>query len=400
MQVLFVHANFPAQFGPALSRFGKRSDLDCVFVSRTGEGTIEGVRRIPFTLRGGATRSTHYTSRTFENAVWHAAAVYEACKATPWLNPDLIVGHSGFGSTVFLQELYRCPIVSYIEYFYRPHDSDMDFRPEFPPAELDYLRSHTRNAMILLDLEACAAAYTPTHWQRGLLPQAYASKVEVIHDGVDTALWQRRPGPRRLGDEMIDDDIRVVTYVARGLEAMRGFDIFVRVANRIAAAMPNVLFAVVGSDRTAYGNDLKHITAPTFRDHVLAGERPDLLRFRFLGTLSPTALVDVLSLSDLHVYLTVPFVLSWSLLNALACECVVLASDTAPVREVIDDGVTGLLADFFDVDLLAARALEVLKDPSAYRRLGAAGRGLVEERYSIERTLPRLEALFASVVRH
>jgi glycosyltransferase involved in cell wall biosynthesis len=229
MQILFVHRNFPAQFGPALSRLAKRPDLDCVFVSRTGTASLDGVRRIQFSPRGGATRANHYCSRTFENAVWHAHAVYEACKATPWLRPDLIVGHSGFGSTVFLQELYACPIINYFEYYYHPRGTDMDFRPEFPPSELDYLRSHTRNAMILLDLDACAAGYTPTQWQWSLLPPGLSSKIDVIHDGVDLELWRRRRGPRRLGDEALADDVRVVTYVARGLEAMRGFDVFVRV---------------------------------------------------------------------------------------------------------------------------------------------------------------------------
>lgn len=395
MQILFVHPNFPAQFGPALSRLGKRRDLECAFVSRTGVGSLEGVRRIRFTPRGGATRANHYCSRTFENAVWHAHAVYEACKATPWLRPDLIVGHSGFGSTVFLQELYACPIVNYFEYFYRPRGTDMDFRPEFPPAELDYLRSYTRNAMILLDLEACVAGYTPTQWQWSLLPPAWAPKVEVIHDGVDTELWRRRPGPRRLGDEVLEDDLRVVTYVARGLEAMRGFDIFVRVANRIAAAMPNVVFVVVGAERSVYGNDLRHIQAKTFKEHVLRAERPDLRRFRFLGMIPAAQLAEVLSLSDLHVYLTVPFVLSWSILNALACECVVLASDTAPVREVIQHDRTGLIAGFSDVEGLAAQAITVLRDPPAYRWLGSAGRAMVEERYNLDRALSKLERLFA-----
>ena len=397
MQILFVHPNFPAQFGPALTRLGARADVACAFVSRTGSGAIDGVRRVRYDLRGGATRATHYCARTFENAVWSAHAVYEACKAASWLKPNVIVGHSGFGSTVFLQELYRCPIVSYFEYFYRAHDSDLDFRPDAPPKELDTLRSHTRNAMILLDLEACVAGYTPTRWQSGLLPDAYASKVRVIHDGVDTEFWRRRAGPRRLGDEVIGENTRVVTYVARGHEAMRGFDIFVRMANRIADAMDDVLFVVVGSDRTVYGSDPKPLTGKTFREHVIATERPDLRRFRFLGTVPRTTLVDVLSLSDLHVYLTVPFVLSWSLLDALACECVVLASDTAPVREVIEDGVTGWLAGFFDVEGLAKRALDVLADPGAHRHLAAAGRALVEERYSLDRTLPRLLTLLRDV---
>ena len=251
--------------------------------------------------------------------------------------------------------------------------------------------------MILLDLEACVAGYTPTRWQWSLLPPAWAPKVEVIHDGVDTEFWRRRPGPRRLGDEALADDVRVVTYVARGLEAMRGFDIFVRVANRIAAAMPNVVFVVAGAERTVYGNDLRHVKTKTFKEHVLQTERPDLRRFRFLGTLPAPQLVEVLSLSDLHIHLTAPFVLSWSLLNALACECVVLASDTAPVREVIQHGETGLLADFFGVEALAEQAVRVLRDPSAYRRIAAAGRALIEERYSLDRTVPELERLFARV---
>jgi glycosyltransferase involved in cell wall biosynthesis len=398
MQILFVHPNYPAQFGHIASRLAARGDAECVFLSQKAAGIRDGIRCLRFTPRGGATRSTHYCARTFENAVWQAHAVHEACKATPDLHPDLVVGHSGFGTTLFLRELYRCPIVNYFEYYYHPHNSDMDFRPDFPPRELDFLRSHARNAMILLDLETCAAGYTPTCWQWGLLPDAWKPKVEVIHDGIDTELWRRLAVPRRLGTEVIPEDVRVVTYVARGLEAMRGFDIFVRVANRIAAAMPNVLFVVVGSDRIHYGNDLRHIQAKTFREHVLQTERPELTRFRFLGTIPPERLVEVLSLSDLHIYLTVPFVLSWSLLNALACECTVLASATAPVKEVIRHEETGLLAEFFDVEGLARQALRVLKAPGACSPLGAMGRTLVQERYSIGRTLPALWKLFTRLV--
>ena len=358
----------------------------------------DGVRCIPFEVKGGATRDTHYCSRTFENAVWHAWGVYEACKAAPDLKPDLVVGHSGFGTTIFLHELYDCPIVNHVEYFYHPHGSDLDFRPDLPPLPMNVLRSRTRNAMILLDLQTAAAAYTPTRWQRSLLPDVWRPRVDVIHDGIDTATWRRRPATRRIGDEAIDADTRIVTYVSRGLEAMRGFDIFVRVANRIAAEMPNVLFVVAGSDRVHYGDDLRRIREKTFREHVLLTERPDLSRFRFVGTLPPAQLADLFSISDLHVYLTVPFVLSWSLLNALACECTVLASDTEPVREVIRHEETGLLADFFDVDGLARQAVRVLRDPGAYRALGAAGRAEVEARYSVETTFPKLWDLFTRVM--
>jgi glycosyltransferase involved in cell wall biosynthesis len=397
MQILFVHPNFPAQFGPVASHLAATGAAECVFLSRNASGTRDGIRCLRYDVKGGATRTTHYCARTFENGVWSAHGVYEACKAADGLRPDLIVGHSGFGTTVFLRELYDCPMVSYVEYYYHPHGSDMDFRPDFPPRELDFLRARARNAMILLDLEACAAAYTPTRWQRSLLPAAWAPRAEVIHDGIDVDFWQRRPGPRRIGSERVEEATRIVTFVARGLEAMRGFDIFVRVANRIAAARPDVLFVVVGSDRVHYGNDASHIRTRTFREHVLQAERPDLGRFRFMGVLPPARLAELLSLSDLHVYLTVPFVLSWSLLDALACGCTVLASDTAPVREVVTHGETGLLGGFFDVDALAAEALRVLADPPAHRHLGEAGRALVVERYATARVVPEQLRLFTRV---
>jgi len=169
----------------------------------------------------------------------------------------------------------------------------------------------------------------------------------------------------------------------------------VRVAKQIAAAAPKVIFAVVGEDRSHYGNDSRFVErGKSFREHVLEREQPDLDRFRFLGRLSQRDLADVLSLSDLHLYLSVPFVLSWSMLDAMACECVVLASDVAPVREVIAHRENGLLGDFFDEQGLAAQALEVLHDPARFRPLAAAARHCIEERYSLDRTYPQLEQLF------
>ena len=397
MQILFVHPNYPAQFGPVLTRLAGMPGVECWFVSKQASVGDAGLRHLTLRLQGGATKTTHYCSRTFENSVWHCHAVYQACKAVPELKPDLIVGHSGFGTTAMLRELYDVPLINLFEYYYHPHNSDMDFRPDFPPAELDFLRSRMRNAMILIDLVTCDAGYSPTRWQRSLFPREFHPKIEVIHDGVDTDFWRPRPGPRQLGQETIPDEVRIVTYVARGFESMRGFDIFVRVANRIAAHMDNVLFVCVGSDRVCYGNDLKHIQAKTFREHVLSIEKPDLRRFRFPGVLPPESLARVLSLSDLHIYLTVPFVVSWSLLNALACECVVLGSSTTPVGEIIADGENGLLAGFFEEEELAARALEVLRDPVAFKHLGRQGREGICRRYDVEQTFPQLWALFQRV---
>jgi glycosyltransferase involved in cell wall biosynthesis len=392
MHVLFVHQNFPAQFGHIARYLVGQRGWTCTFVSQTPPGDVAGIRKIQYQPVGGARASTHYCSRTFENGIAHAHGVFEACKAQPDLRPDLIVGHSGFGSTLFLPELFpRAPVVNYFEYYYHPHGSDMDFRPEFAPAEIDFLRVRARNAMVLLDLVNCRSGYSPTHFQRDLIPAELRHKIAVIFDGIETDVFRRRPDvTRRVGDRLIDPSTRVVTYVSRGFESMRGFDLFMQTAKRIYQQYPDVVFIVVGSDRICYGGDEKHIRHKTFREHVLAQDEYDLPKFVFTGMVPPRTLVEILSLSDLHFYLTVPFVLSWSLLNALACGCTVLASDTAPVREIVTDGSTGLLGDFFDVDGLAEKAVAVLKDPAAYRHLGERATALVHERYSLDVTLPKL----------
>src|SRR5438105_3937408 len=155
MHVLFVHQTYPSQFGHVARYLAERHGYRCTFVSRTKAGREGPVECIQYKLTGGATEKTHFCSRTFENGVWHAHAVFEALKARPDVRPDLIVGHSGFGSTLFLPQLYDCPIVGYYEYFYHPVNSDIDYRPEFPPQEIERLRARARNAMILLDLETC-----------------------------------------------------------------------------------------------------------------------------------------------------------------------------------------------------------------------------------------------------
>lgn len=400
MHILFVHKNFPAQFGHIAGHLIKEKGYRCSFVSETAPGMVAGIHKIQYKPSGGAVAETLYYARTFDNAVGHAAGIYQALKPlVHQVRPDLIVGHSGFGSTLFLAELFpSAPVINYFEYFYHPHNSDMDFRPEWPVLEDDVLRARARNAMILLDLEYCQAGYSPTEFQAGLFPAAYRDKLRVLHDGIDTRFWRRQPpAERTFGKLKFGPDTRIVTYVSRGFESMRGFDIFMRAAKKIYTANPNVVFVIVGSDRVAYGGDLKFIQEQSFREHVLKQDDYDLKRLLFVGPVPPQELVRLFSLSDLHLYLTVPFVLSWSLLDALACGCTVLASDTAPVREFVRHGETGLLRNFFDVDGLAETALQVLKDPEAYRHLGAAGEQLINDRYSLERLIPRMTVFYEEV---
>jgi glycosyltransferase involved in cell wall biosynthesis len=400
MDILFIHQNFPAQFGHLARHLMATRGWRCWFASRTSGGDAGGIRKFEYKTTGGARETTHYCSRTFENAIWHAHGVFEACKAQRELKPDLIVGHSGFGSTLFLRELYPdVPIINYFEYFYHSHGSDIDYRPEFPPSEMDILRARARNAMLLLDLDNCNRGYSPTEYQRSLFPAVYQPKIEVIFDGVETNLFRPRDGvARQVAGRPIPEKLRVVTYVSRGFESMRGFDIFMRTAKRIYEQYPDVLFVCVGSDLIWYGGDERFIKHKTFREHVFAQDTYDLSKFVFTGLVNPPTLVEILNLSDLHIYLTVPFVLSWSLMDALACGCTVLASDTEPVREVIDDGDNGLLRDFFDVEGLAAEAVEVLRDPAAYAPLGERAVERIHQEYAVNVTLPRIVGLFVHAV--
>ena len=210
----------------------------------------------------------------------------------------------------------------------------------------------TKNAMILLDLDNCDRAWTPTSYQRDFFPPEFHSKIDVIFDGIDTSIYYRRQNPeRRLPNgTVVPAGTRIVTYVARGFERMRGFDIFMEVARRTYEQYPNVLFVVVGSNRVSYGADLAYTEKASFREEVLSSGKYDLSKFLFTGWVSEPDLAEILSIGDLHIYLTEPFIASWSLVDAMSCGAVVLASDQNCVREYVRHGENGLLGDFFDVE--------------------------------------------------
>ena len=403
MHILFVHQNFPAQFGHIAAQLVKRDGWRATFVSQTAptQGTTHtaGIERITYQLAGGATDKNHYCSRTFENAIWHTSAVYEALARRPDIRPDLIVGHSGFGSTLFLRELYPdTPIINYFEYFYATRNSDMDFRRDFPSLPIDSLRARARNATLLLDLDNCTAGYSPTRWQRDRLPKLYHDKVSVFFDGIDTTIWRKIENvPRVIQHRQIHETTKVVTYATRGMESMRGFDIFMKAANLLTKMRSDVIFVIAGQDRVCYGGDNRFTGGKSFKEWVLSQDDYDLSRFWFTGLLHPTELATLFNISDLHVYLTVPFVLSWSLVNAMACGATILASDTAPVLEMISPGETGLTNDFFDVEGMAEKMNAVLNKPDDYRHLGHNASRLVQENYSLDYCLPQLRDFYAEV---
>jgi glycosyltransferase involved in cell wall biosynthesis len=414
MHVLYVHQNFPAQFGHIAAHLIEKHGWQCSFASETPPGVVGGIRKIQYKTAGGASKSNHFCSRTFENTIWHCDAVYHALKPIKDFRPDLIVGHSGFGSTLFLRELYPdVPIVNFFEYFYRPHDddSDMDFRQDlgWTLDEQKYLRSRCRNAMILLDLQNCQTGYCPTNFQRSRFPTEYDQKLRTVFDGIDRRVYhghneELRPpygsrGPRKLGGVDIPPDAKVITYCSRGFESMRGFDIFMKAAKLITQRDPNVIVLVVGTDRVAYGGDENYTGGKSFKQWVLEQDQYDLDRIKFVGRVDPFELARMLAATDLHIYLTVPFVLSWSMMDAMSAGAVVLASDTAPVREMIVDGQNGLLANFFSPEEFADKALKVLADPNAFRPLGRAAEQMIVDKYSLEVVMPEMVKMYEEASR-
>jgi glycosyltransferase involved in cell wall biosynthesis len=409
MHVMYVHQNFPAQFGHIAGHLAQKLRWQCTFVTQAASGKSDGIERVQYNLAGGATKHNHFCSRTFENTVWHCDGVYRALRARPDIRPDLVVGHSGFGSTLFVRELYPdVPIVNFFEYYYLPHDpdSDMDFRRDlgWEIPEVKYLRSRCRNAMILLDLQNCQVGYTPTNFQRSKLPGEYQYKLRTIFDGVDRNVYHgfngefRPPVGQRAARKIAGVDVapttRVVTYVSRGFESMRGFDMFMRAAKLIYEQYPDVVFIVVGTDRIAYGGDESYTGGKSFKDWVLSRDSYDLEKIRFVGRVNPVELARVLASSDLHIYLTVPFVLSWSMMDAMSCGAVVLGSATSPVREMIRDGENGLLADFFGPEEFAEKAVKVLRSPDEFRPLGHAAEQMITEQYSLDAVLPQMLRMY------
>jgi glycosyltransferase involved in cell wall biosynthesis len=405
MRILFLHQSFPSQFGQLALELTRRYGWQCSFIVQSlgdcPRPSPEMLEALPIQRFQPRPRPEGVIpwQQTFAVTLDQAQAVLEAVRALPSTDFDLVVAHPNFAPTLFLPEVLRCPLVLYCEYYHGVRHRDLTYRVDLPPAELAAFYPRCVNAPILSEVVGCTGGYAPTRWQKETFPQRFWPKIEVHFDGLDTSVYRPQAvAPERaaalLAGHALPPGTRLVTYVARGLESMRGFDLFMDVAGRIAAARPDVFFVVVGSDKSCYAWDRLHTGSWSFKDWVLQRGTFDLSRLLFLAPISPQDLAEVLALSDLHIYLTVPFVLSWSLFDALACGCTVLAGDVAPVREVVTSGQNGLLEPLLDTERLADTALRVLADPQAFRPLGKAGRALIEQRYSLEVAVPELKNYF------
>ena len=393
MRILFLHSNFPAQFRHLAVALAQDSNHKVVFGTTRKEGALPGVYKAIYTPSREAHPQTHHYVRTLENAVLQGQAVYRLADQlkTQSFIPDVVYAHSGWGPSLFIKDIFpKAKLLCYFEWFYHAHGSDADFDPNEPLTADDEARIRIKNAPILIDLYSCDRGLAPTYWQQQQFPPEYHNKIKVHHDGVDTQFFQPQPGAK-LFLPRINLDLRevpeIVTYVARGMEPYRGFPQLIETVALLQKRRPQCHVVIVGENRVAYGRTLPD--GKTYKDVMLEKVPLDLNRVHFTGLLPYPEYLQVLQASSVHLYLTRPFVLSWSMLEALSTGCLVVASHTAPVTEMIQDGVNGLLVDFFDTQAICDRIEYALDNPTQMISIRHQARETILERYDLAQLLPQ-----------
>ena len=395
-KILFVHNNFPAQFLHLAEALARQPGFELAAIGTETARALPGVKLRKYSLRNPDVSPTHPFARRFDLECRRAEEVLYAASSlsASGFVPDVVLVHPGWGEALPLRAMFpKAQLVTYCEFFYRIEGQDNGFDPEFPQIGIDgEVGLHLKNAATLLSLVDCDKAISPTQWQRSTYPREYQGRIEVIHEGVDVekAKPSQQASFRLTDGRTLAKNDEVVTFVARNFEPVRGFHIFTRALPRILAERPNAQILLIGGNGSPYGalpprgETWKSIFFKEIADRV------DQKRIHFTGNLSHRDFLRAMQISSAHVYLTYPFVLSWSLLEAMSTGCLVIASATAPVKEVID-GDNGILVPFFDVDELAARIIEALAQPRRFKAHRAAARATIVKNFSVQDVcLPRL----------
>lgn len=380
--ILIVHQNFPAQFPHITDALLKRGDKVAAIGGKTAKARPGVDFRRWSTNRGSTQGIFEPATRAEADMIRGVAAANAAAQLKrDGFTPDVIIGHPGWGETLFLKEIWPdAQVILFGELLYRSHGSDLNFDPEFEAGREDLarnIRSHAKNASQVLAYAYADRIVCPTRFQAGSFPPALQPIIRVVHEGVDISHATRRLGARfRLpSGRTLDNTTPVITFVNRTMEPLRGFHIFMRALPAVLDACPDAEALLIGgSGLSGYGG-----ASPNGKDWTSwmldeLGERLDRSRVHFVGKVPHAQLIDAFSISRAHVYYTYPFVLSWSLIEAMAAECTIIASDTPPLHDAITDGVEGVLLPFFDVPALSGKLVEAVREPEKFAGLGQAAR--------------------------
>jgi len=396
MRVLITHNNFPAQFRHIAEFLGRDKNHQVVFATKTPreEWVIPGVTKAIFTPSGQSSEESFPLVRPFEDGVRHGTGFLNMClelKKQGFV-PDVAIGHSGWGQTMFLRDVFpETPFIGYFEWYYNATGPEILFDRK-PRTTMEMASLRLRNTAILHDLTACRVGITPTGWQRAQFPAEYQAKLIQAHDGINTRYFAPAEGGK-LPIEALDlpnTDLtgaeEIVTYCSRGMEPYRGFPQFYESIPAILDERPNCHVLIVGEDRVCYS--AKPPEGQTYKTIMQEKVKVDESRVHFTGPLPYGKYKQVLQASSAHVYLTWPFVLSWSFLEAMSCGCLIVGSNTDPVREVLKHRENGLLTDFHSPEKIAKTVIFALKRQDKLVDLRNKARETVLERYCLSKCLP------------
>ncbi len=404
MKILFVHQNFPGQFkflAPALAKRGHQ--VTAMTMQKVTASQWNGVNLVPYAPSRGSTPGVHPWVSDFETKVIRGDACFRAAMRMREQGyvPDVVVAHPGWGETLFLKEVWPdAKLAVYCEFFYSAEGTDVGFDPEFPVRDIgEACRIKLKNLNNFLHFDIADAGISPTQWQASTFPEPFRSKISVIHDGIDTQALTPKPDtvfeittPAGAQLRLTRND-QVITFVNRNLEPYRGYHTFMRALPEILRQNAKAVVLIVGGDGVSYGakppgeKTWKEIFRAEVENQIAD---KDWARVHYLGNIAYSNFVTMLQISSTHVYLTYPFVLSWSLLEAMSVGCAIVASNTAPLREAIVDQQTGRLVDFFDHVELARTVSEVLANPSMREVLGKNARAFACDHYDLQTVcLPR-----------
>lgn len=395
MKILLIHQNFPGQYkhlAPALVNLGHEV---VALTPKVKQPTVwNGVKIIPYEIKGQSTPNIHPWLADFETKILRATSCYRGAKALRDRDfyPDVICAHHGWGESMFLKDIWpKARLGLYCELYHLTESPFLNFDPEFPSknAEADILRIRMKNLNNRLHQEVMDAGISPTQFQASTFPDHWKDRITVAHDGVDTDLVVPNPVARlKVSDDLtLTRDDEVITFINRNLEPYRGYHIFMRALPDILKKRKNAHVVLLGGDEVSYG--AKAPNGQTWKQIFIDEVRgriptPHWKRVHFMGRVPYETYLSMIQVSRAHVYLTYPFVLSWSLLEAMSAECAILASGTEPVREVVTEDENGWMVDFFDHAALVERLCALLDDEATRQRIGKNARAFVRENYDLK----------------
>lgn len=395
MKILIIHQNFPGQYkhlAPALVEQGHQVYSLTPKVEKVANW--KGVTLLPYKIKRSSSKDVHPWVSDLETKVIRAEACYRHALVLKekGLEPDVILAHHGWGEPMFLKDVWpNAKMGLYCELYHLDTGETVNFDPEFMTKDLsgNALRLRLRNLNNALHFDIADAGISPTEFQADTFPQPFRDKISVIHDGIDTEIVKPNADAvlKVSKTQSFTRDDEVITFINRNLEPYRGYHVFMRALPKLLKARPNAQVVLLGGDEVSYGSrppagkTWKQIYIDEVRDQI---SDEDWARVHFLGRVPYEVFLSMMQVSRLHIYLTYPFVLSWSLLEAMSAEAAILASDTAPVLEAIRHDETGWLTDFFDGDALVEKASALLDDAETRARLGKAARELVLNTYDLK----------------